>query len=83
MTDEVLTQRLAEILEARLSVAVPSHNTDLVETGLLDSLGIVELLLAIEEEFGVQVQVEELDLEVLRSVEKIAGLVERLKNGRA
>jgi D-alanine--poly(phosphoribitol) ligase subunit 2 len=76
-----LTHRIARILEERLSIVVPSHQTDLVETGLLDSLGIVELLLAIEEEFGLQVQLEDLDLEALRSVAQIARLVEDRRSG--
>lgn len=76
MKQAALANKMAEIIEERLSIAVPSHQADLVESGLLDSLGMVELLLAIEEEFGLKVDVEDLDLDVLRSVEQIARFVE-------
>ncbi len=44
---------------------------DLFEEGLLDSLAIVELLVAIEDEFGVKISPTEYEKEELSTVHKI------------
>jgi acyl carrier protein len=53
-----------------------SPTTDLLETGLLDSMGMVELLFNMEQRFGFTPNFAELDLENFRSIEKIAEMVE-------
>lgn len=73
--------RIAGLLDERLALDVPSPDTDLLDEGLLDSLGLVELLVHLEEEFGVTIGLEELDLESFRSVTTIAGFVRRLRSG--
>jgi acyl carrier protein len=52
-----------------------SPTTDLLETGLLDSLGLVELLFNLEQRFGFTPNFAELDFENFRSIEKIAEMV--------
>jgi len=71
------TRRIAALFRERLHIEVPSPDTDLIESGLLDSMQLVELLLGIEEQFGVRVSIEELDLDDLRTLARIARLVER------
>lgn len=44
---------------------------DLFEEGLLDSLAVVELLIAIEDEFGIKLPPTEYDKEELSTVHKI------------
>jgi D-alanine--poly(phosphoribitol) ligase subunit 2 len=67
-------------LEA-LSIGVDSVDTDLIETGLLDSLVLVELLLHLEDEFGIDAMAAELDLEDFRTVRSIGTFVTRLRGG--
>lgn len=50
---------------------------DLFEEGLLDSLAMAELLIAIEEEFGVFLSPTEYDKTQLASVNKIAQVLEK------
>ena len=52
-------------------------DTDLVETGLLDSLALIELLAQLEETFGVSVSTDDLELENFRSIASITGFVAR------
>jgi acyl carrier protein len=52
---------------------------NLIDSGLLDSFGLIELLSAIEEEFEIQLPLEDLDLNVLRSVRSIASWVDSLR----
>jgi acyl carrier protein len=52
--------------------------TDIVAAGLLDSLALVTLLFEVEREFDLTIPLEDLDIESLRTVERIAALTERL-----
>ena len=67
-----LRARVARLFEERLQVEVPAPETDLFETGILDSLRFVELLAALEEAFGVEVTIEDLELDDFRTVARIA-----------
>jgi D-alanine--poly(phosphoribitol) ligase subunit 2 len=68
-------QRLIELFARKLNLEVPSVDTDLVATGLLDSLTLVELLAQLEETFGVSISTDDLEFENFRSVASIAGFV--------
>ena len=70
-------QKLTELFAKKLNLDVSSVDTDLVETGLLDSLTLVELLTQLEETFGVSISTEDLELENFRSIANIAGFVAR------
>ncbi len=66
-----------------LSVQVPSPETDLVETGRLDSVGLVELLVRLEQRFGVRVEIENLEIDQFRSVAAITRFILARSNGHA
>ncbi|TLY42753.1 MAG: acyl carrier protein [Nitrospirae bacterium] len=67
-----LQGRLLKFFLERVHIEIPSVDTDLFETGALDSLAFVELLLYMEQEFGITVSLEEVEFDTFRSVEKIA-----------
>jgi acyl carrier protein len=58
-----------------LNLEVPSEDTDLFESGLLDSLMFVELLVHVEEQMGVTVTLENLEPDNFRSIKRIASFV--------
>jgi D-alanine--poly(phosphoribitol) ligase subunit 2 len=60
---------------------VASEQTDLIETGMLDSLALVELLFEIEREFQVDLALDELDIDNFRTIERIGEFVERSQAG--
>lgn len=70
---ESLQSSLVKLFFDKLHVEVPSPDVDLVEIGVLDSLGFVTLLMHLEEDFGVAVPLEDLDVEKFRSVARITG----------
>jgi D-alanine--poly(phosphoribitol) ligase subunit 2 len=70
-----LHEQISEIFLRSLNVEVPSPDTELFESGLLDSLAFVELLLAIERDFGVTTAVDDLEVDNFRSVARIAEFV--------
>jgi len=76
MSDPVTVQRRITtwFLES-LHLEIPSPETDLLETGVLDSLGFVELVLHLEKEFGVKITLEHVEIDNFRSVERIAAFL--------
>lgn len=83
MTQEgAIQRRLMELFKDKLELEVPSVETDLMASGLIDSLIFVELLFQIETEFGLTIAVDSLELEDFRSVVGIVGVIERLEQAR-
>jgi D-alanine--poly(phosphoribitol) ligase subunit 2 len=76
MADPSTTDRVQRLFVETLSIAAPAPDADLIDTGLLDSLALVELLFALEREFDVRIPLEELDIESFRTVGQIAELVD-------
>jgi acyl carrier protein len=72
-----LEQKIARLLREHLAIEIPSPETDLIAMGALDSLALVELLLRFEENLGVSISIEELDLQDLRSVRSMSELLSR------
>lgn len=58
-------------------IMVARPDIDLLETGLVDSIGLVELILELEERFGVTLPMEDLEIDDFRSVYRIADLIVR------
>ena len=76
MSDQVIVERLRALILEHLHMDVPSADTDLLDSGVLDSLQLVDLLLLIEQHFGRRIEVEAIDLENLRSLTRLAQLLE-------
>lgn len=74
--DTLIRQRLAEVFQHKMHLEVPAFGADLFETGLLDSLGFVNLLVALEETFEIKLPLEELDIDQFRTMNGIAELIE-------
>lgn len=85
MTDSLhdpraLRRALCEYIDGNVSldpgVAV-APDTDLLLTGLVDSLGVVQLVAWMEDEFGFTIEPTEVVLENFQTVEAMASFVER------
>ncbi len=72
-----LQQRLTDLFTNTLNLEVPSVEADLVETGILDSLTLIDLLLSLEQEFGVKISLEEVAIDNFRSIASITQFVAR------
>jgi D-alanine--poly(phosphoribitol) ligase subunit 2 len=78
MTSEsILVVAVRKLLAERLMIQVDAPDLDLIDSGLVDSLGIVELILEIEQRFEVSLPPEEIDIEDFRTLEGLANLVGR------
>lgn len=76
-------QRIREyILENYLFSDDPTaldNDASFLEAGIIDSTGILEVILFIEQEFGVRVEDEEMVPENLDSVNNLIGFISRKK----
>jgi len=71
-----IIERLGAVFTETFHVEVPSPDTDLLESGILDSFQFVELLLALEQNFSLRIKIDDIDLEDLRTLARIARLVD-------
>ena len=70
-----LLQKLTAWFRDKLELDVPSPETDLLQAGLIDSLKLVELLVQLEQDFGITISIETLEVEAVRSLTRIAEFV--------
>ncbi len=75
-SDTHLTGRIQRLLSEALHMEAPAPGVDLIDSGLLDSLALVELLHGLEQEFAFEIPFDGLDIESFRSVERIADFVD-------
>jgi acyl carrier protein len=72
-----IQSQVTKIISGTMNLSVPSAEADLVASGQLDSLALVDLLMHLESSFGISVALEGVDIEDFRSVKRISGLVGR------
>lgn len=76
-------ERIEQIFSDVLNISVPSPTTDIIASGALDSLVFVALLYEIEDAFGVELPLDAIDVERLRTIEQIAILADELTRSQA
>ena len=77
-------ERVRQFIETNFYIANKSlllDETSLLEKGMVDSTGIMEVVAFLESEFGVQVDDTEILPENLDSIGRIAAFVTRKKGG--
>lgn len=70
-----IIQRLGTLFAETFHIEVPSSDTDLLETGILDSFQFVELLFQLEQRFGFRMKIDDIDLDQMRTLARIARLL--------
>jgi acyl carrier protein len=73
--ESTTVERVRLLIREVLSVEVPHDDTDMVSSGLLDSLALVSLIAEVEHEFELELPLDDLDVDQFRSAERIARLV--------
>ena len=76
-----LEPALSAIFRDNLQLDVPALDTDVIDTGILDSIAFVNLIVAIEEQLGIVVAVEEIELDDFRTIASIARHLARRAGG--
>ena len=70
-----LERQISTLFAEKVGIQVPSVETELIDTGLVDSLTFVEFLAHLEQEFGIQVSLDDLEIEQFRTITRIARFV--------
>ncbi len=72
-------EKLLEILKSVRPDVDFENETALIDDGILDSFDVVSIISELDDAFGVQVRITELDPECFNSVEAIWKLIQELK----
>ena len=72
-------EKLMEILKGIRPDVDFANETALIDDGILDSFDVVSIISELDDAFGVQVRINELDPENFNSMESIWNLVQELK----
>jgi acyl carrier protein len=72
-----LTTQISALIGEKLLTEIGSPGQDLLDTGVLDSLTLVQLLMDLEAHFAVTIPLEELEIDDFRTLASIAHLVQR------
>ena len=74
-----LRDQVAAVMSDRAGIQVPvAAEADLLDAGLIDSLALVTLIVAFEDTFGVQLPLDDFDIDRFRSVASIADFLASL-----
>ena len=71
--------KLLEILQGIRPDVDFENETELIDDGILDSFDVVSIISEIDDVFGVQIRINELDPENFNSAEAIWTLIQKLK----
>ncbi|MEN8158454.1 MAG: phosphopantetheine-binding protein [Myxococcota bacterium] len=74
---EKLQRQIIDIFAERFETKLTDVDVDLLDTGLVDSVKIVELVLELEQRFGVSLPFEDLEIEDFRTIAKLAECITR------
>jgi len=68
-------EQMVELFLQQLNVIVADPDADLIDEGLLDSLMLVELIVHLEEHYGISVALDDLELDHFRSLSRLTQFI--------
>jgi len=80
---KAIQSRIVALFSEKLRLKAPPPEADLFETRILDSLGLVVLMVELEKAFGTRVSLQDLEVDNFRSIERIAEYIasQKSRNG--
>ena len=76
-SQEAIEHQVKSILATVLNTEVSWSDTDLVESGMLDSLALVSFILELETVFGLSVSYDNLEIDNFRTIKTISQFVQQ------
>lgn len=76
MTNTNIDTKVLQILKSISGISDLTDETELFKSGIIDSLGVVSLLVAIEEDLGVYLAITEFDRDELSTPQKISAYIQ-------
>jgi len=74
---DALAQFIADKFLVSFSDGTLAYDSDLFENGVIDSFGVIEIVTFIQEQFGVELEPDDLMSDLLASVAGLAQLVQQ------
>ncbi|MBF9127452.1 acyl carrier protein [Plantactinospora sp. S1510] len=78
-----ITRQILEFLSAATGGTALAEDQDYIAEGLVNSIQAVELVTRVEQRFGIEVEVSDLDLDNFRTAGRIADFVRRKRAAAA
>ena len=75
MMDVTCCEQISRFFRERLDTQVPAPDTDLFDSGLLDSLAFIDLVVYLEQQFAIEIIARDLEPENFRTLAGIAEFV--------
>ena len=76
-----MEEKIIEILKETCNKSnVDYKNCDLIESGVLESLALMQLLASLEDEYGIEIDIDDVDEENFSTVAEIVNLVNSYLN---
>lgn len=72
---QAVPQTIAAYLAATLNIPAPDPETDLIEQSLIDSLAVMGLVNFLEQEFDIEIELDQITADNFRTVTAMAALV--------
>jgi len=85
MSETNIEQRLLAIARQRASefgigASEVNSKTELLKSGIYDSISFIDLILELESEFGVELDLEKIDPSALTTIDQLKVTISRLQN---
>lgn len=85
VTDEIFDRVLNELYQDKgfsqsKIEKIESHGSDLISSGLMDSLGFLQFITRLEEELEIEIDLSEYDPEEFTRVDKLRNIISQLKD---
>lgn len=75
LSPESIVDQVRRAFADKMFIAVPSADVDLLETGVMDSLTLVNLIAELEQMFAIDILQQDFEIERFRSLQSIAEFV--------
>jgi acyl carrier protein len=74
-SEQAIVARIGRVFEDTLTISAPAPDLDIIDAELLDSLTLVSLLFAIEQEFAMEIPLDSLAIDDIRTLSSIARMI--------
>jgi acyl carrier protein len=73
----ISTEHVQNVLKTVLNTTQPLENVDLIETGIMDSLALVSVIMELETVFNVTIPFEKLEIDNFRTLDSISQFIRK------
>lgn len=79
MDTENIKEKIKSFLEKDTRREIKDYSVNLIDVGILDSLGIIKLITFIEKEFEIDINIDSMDEESFSSINSLAEQINKWK----